>query len=48
MLVCYIIRDEECLRAVRSILPLRGKTEWQDSPAGDTSISRTYYPKKFR
>ncbi|CAB3248939.1 unnamed protein product [Arctia plantaginis] len=39
MLVCYVIRDEECLRAVRSKLPLHDSTVWQDSPAGDTSIS---------
>ncbi|XP_075982923.1 uncharacterized protein LOC142981120 isoform X2 [Anticarsia gemmatalis] len=39
ILVCYVIRDEECLRATRRILSLSSSREWEDSPAGDTSLS---------
>ncbi|KOB79202.1 Brain-specific angiogenesis inhibitor 1 [Operophtera brumata] len=39
MLVCYVIRDEECLRSARRILSLPSSKEWQESPAGDTSLS---------
>ncbi|GBP87661.1 hypothetical protein EVAR_58036_1 [Eumeta japonica] len=43
MVVCYVLRDEECLRAARRVLalgPAHG-APWADSPAGDTSLSCT-------
>lgn len=39
MLVCYVIRDEECVRAARSALSLSNSRNWDHSPAGDTSLS---------
>ncbi|XP_063539300.1 uncharacterized protein LOC134748443 isoform X1 [Cydia strobilella] len=39
MLICYVIRDEECLRSARRALSMGEPREWQDSPAGDTSLS---------
>ncbi|CAB3259978.1 unnamed protein product [Arctia plantaginis] len=39
VLICYVIHDEQCLRAMRSVVTLHDNTEWHDSPAGDTSIS---------
>ncbi|KAL0869001.1 hypothetical protein ABMA27_007322 [Loxostege sticticalis] len=39
MLVCYVIRDEECLRSARRVLSLTPHRDWQESPAGDTSLS---------
>ncbi|XP_072929769.1 uncharacterized protein [Epargyreus clarus] len=39
MLVCYVIRDEECLRSARRVLSLPSSRDWQDSAAGDTSLS---------
>lgn len=42
MLVCYVIHDEQCLRTMRSVVTLQDNREWNDSPAGDTSISRMY------
>ncbi|XP_026333388.1 uncharacterized protein LOC113240330 [Hyposmocoma kahamanoa] len=38
MLVCYVIRDDECLQFARRVLSLPSK-EWQDTAAGDTSLS---------
>lgn len=38
MLVCYVIRDYECLQFARRALSLPSK-EWQDTAAGDTSLS---------
>ncbi|CAG9789418.1 unnamed protein product [Diatraea saccharalis] len=38
MLLCYVLRDEECVRAARRALSLASR-DWQDSPAGDTSLS---------
>ncbi|KAM3960477.1 LOW QUALITY PROTEIN: uncharacterized protein ACR2FA_005385 [Aphomia sociella] len=38
MLVCYVIRDEECVRSARRVLSLPAR-DWNDSPAGDTSLS---------
>ncbi|KAF9406668.1 hypothetical protein HW555_013034 [Spodoptera exigua] len=39
MLICYVICDEECLRAARRLLTLSSNNEWHDSPEGDTSLS---------
>ncbi|XP_045776830.1 uncharacterized protein LOC123875184 isoform X1 [Maniola jurtina] len=39
MLICYVIRDEECLQSARRVLSLPSHRDWQDSPAGDTSLS---------
>ncbi|CAH2249812.1 jg6089 [Pararge aegeria aegeria] len=39
MLVCYVIRDEECLQSARRVLSLPSHRDWQDSPVGDTSLS---------
>ncbi|KAF9824347.1 hypothetical protein SFRURICE_002842 [Spodoptera frugiperda] len=39
MLICYVICDEECLRAARRLLTLSTHNEWHDSPEGDTSLS---------
>ncbi|CAH2094718.1 unnamed protein product [Euphydryas editha] len=39
MLICYVIRDEECLQSARRVLSMPSHRDWQDSPAGDTSLS---------
>ncbi|CAH0690274.1 unnamed protein product [Spodoptera exigua] len=39
MLICYVICDEECLRAARRLLTLSSNNDWHDSPEGDTSLS---------
>ncbi|CAH1637838.1 unnamed protein product [Spodoptera littoralis] len=39
MLICYVICDEECLRAARRLLTLSSHNEWHESPEGDTSLS---------
>ncbi|XP_026494310.2 uncharacterized protein LOC113399404 isoform X1 [Vanessa tameamea] len=39
MLICYVIRDEECLQSARKVLSLPSHRDWQESPAGDTSLS---------
>ncbi|XP_053613958.1 uncharacterized protein LOC128677270 isoform X1 [Plodia interpunctella] len=38
MLVCYVLRDEECLRSARRVLSLPHR-DWHESRAGDTSLS---------
>ncbi|XP_049877958.1 uncharacterized protein LOC126375149 isoform X2 [Pectinophora gossypiella] len=38
MLICYVIRDDECLQSARRVLSLSSK-DWHESPAGDTSLS---------
>ncbi|KAJ2953412.1 hypothetical protein O0L34_g1002 [Tuta absoluta] len=39
MLICYVIRDDECLQSARRVLSLPNNRDWQDSPHGDTSLS---------
>ncbi|XP_061384385.1 uncharacterized protein LOC116773247 isoform X3 [Danaus plexippus] len=39
MLICYVIWDEECLQSAKRVLSLPSQREWQESPAGDTSLS---------
>ncbi|KAF9791477.1 hypothetical protein SFRURICE_005378 [Spodoptera frugiperda] len=39
MLICYLICDEECLRAARRLLTLSTNNEWQGTTEGDTSLS---------
>ncbi|KAJ0173542.1 hypothetical protein K1T71_010691 [Dendrolimus kikuchii] len=39
MVVCYVIRDEECLRSARRVLSLQPHKHWHDEPNGDTSLS---------
>ncbi|CAH0690275.1 unnamed protein product [Spodoptera exigua] len=39
MLICYVICDEECLRAARRLFTLSSNNEWHDSPEGDASLS---------
>ncbi|CAH1637841.1 unnamed protein product [Spodoptera littoralis] len=39
MLICYLICDEECLRAARRLLTLSTHNEWQGTTEGDTSLS---------
>lgn len=44
MLVYYVIRDEDCLRAARRLLSSSENREWTESRAGDTSLSCKYFP----
>ncbi|XP_068619034.1 uncharacterized protein [Battus philenor] len=39
MLVCYVIHDDECLQSAKRMLSLPSHRDWEDSPAGDTSLS---------
>ncbi|CAK1583789.1 unnamed protein product [Parnassius mnemosyne] len=39
MLVCYVIHDDECLQSAKRVLSFPSQREWEDSPAGDTSLS---------
>ncbi|KAG6457700.1 hypothetical protein O3G_MSEX010437 [Manduca sexta] len=39
MLVCYVVRDEECIRSTRRVLALAPARDWRSEPAGDTSLS---------
>ncbi|CAH2045135.1 unnamed protein product, partial [Iphiclides podalirius] len=39
MLVCYVIHDDECLQSAKRVLSLPSHRGWDESPAGDTSLS---------